>query len=127
MLALPIEEWSLKVSEHVDPDDQEEDLDLPYWAGVVPLHHVWGEPRPQATCAANRRSAPISRAGPPAAAERLGLAPSGGGRGHALPPPRSAGPVGWVPSCAGWPAGTALPPTNAAAMGRIRVGCIART
>lgn len=46
VLALPIEEWSLKVSAHVDPDDQEEDLDLPYWAGVVPLHHVWGEPRP---------------------------------------------------------------------------------
>lgn len=45
VLALPIEEWSLKVSAG-DPDDQEEDLDLPYWAGVVPLHHVWGEPIP---------------------------------------------------------------------------------
>jgi uncharacterized protein len=44
-LALPIEEWSLKVSAHVDPDDAEEDLQLPYWAGVVPIHHVWGEPR----------------------------------------------------------------------------------
>jgi nitroimidazol reductase NimA-like FMN-containing flavoprotein (pyridoxamine 5'-phosphate oxidase superfamily) len=46
VLALPIEEWSLKVSAHVDPDDAEEDLDLPYWAGVLPIHHVWGEPRP---------------------------------------------------------------------------------
>jgi hypothetical protein len=46
VLALPIDEWSLKVSNHVDPDDAEEDLDLPYWAGVLPLHHVWGEPRP---------------------------------------------------------------------------------
>ena len=45
VLALPIEEWSLKVSNHIDPDDAEEDLDLPYWAGVLPLHHVWGEPR----------------------------------------------------------------------------------
>jgi nitroimidazol reductase NimA-like FMN-containing flavoprotein (pyridoxamine 5'-phosphate oxidase superfamily) len=46
VLELPIEEWSLKVSAHADPDDQDEDLDLPYWAGVLPLHHVWGEPRP---------------------------------------------------------------------------------
>jgi nitroimidazol reductase NimA-like FMN-containing flavoprotein (pyridoxamine 5'-phosphate oxidase superfamily) len=46
VLALPIDEWSLKVSDHIDPDDAEEDLDLPYWAGVLPLHHVWGEPRP---------------------------------------------------------------------------------
>jgi nitroimidazol reductase NimA-like FMN-containing flavoprotein (pyridoxamine 5'-phosphate oxidase superfamily) len=46
VLALPIEEWSLKVSAHLDPDDAEEDLELPYWAGVLPIHHVWGEPRP---------------------------------------------------------------------------------
>ncbi|MFL6100706.1 MAG: pyridoxamine 5'-phosphate oxidase family protein [Actinomycetales bacterium] len=45
ILALPIDEWSLKVSAG-DPDDQEEDLELPYWAGVLPLHHVWGEPIP---------------------------------------------------------------------------------
>lgn len=45
LLALPLDEWSLKVSA-ADPDDDPADLDLPVWAGVVPLHHVWGEPRP---------------------------------------------------------------------------------
>jgi uncharacterized protein len=45
ILALPIEEWSLKVSAG-DPDDQPEDLDLPHWAGVLPIHHVWGQPIP---------------------------------------------------------------------------------
>jgi uncharacterized protein len=45
VLALPIEEWSLKISAG-DPEDQPEDLDLPYWAGVVPIRHVWGEPIP---------------------------------------------------------------------------------
>jgi len=51
VLALPIQEWSLKVSDG-QPGDEEPDLDLPYWAGVVPLQHVWGEPRPAANLAA---------------------------------------------------------------------------
>jgi hypothetical protein len=45
VLALPIEEWSLKVSSGW-PEDATDDLALPLWAGVVPLRHVWGEPAP---------------------------------------------------------------------------------
>ena len=45
LLALPLREWSLKVSA-ADPDDDPADLDRPVWAGVVPLRQVWGEPRP---------------------------------------------------------------------------------
>ncbi|GAB6897472.1 pyridoxamine 5'-phosphate oxidase family protein [Kineosporia succinea] len=44
VLALPLTEWSLKVSDRAEPDDASEDLDSPVWGGVVPLHHVWGEP-----------------------------------------------------------------------------------
>lgn len=46
ILALPLREWSLKVSAKDGPDDDPGDLDLPVWAGVVPLRHGWGEPRP---------------------------------------------------------------------------------
>jgi nitroimidazol reductase NimA-like FMN-containing flavoprotein (pyridoxamine 5'-phosphate oxidase superfamily) len=45
VLALPLETWSLKVSDGFG-EDTAEDLDRPVWAGVVPLHHVWGEPVP---------------------------------------------------------------------------------
>jgi nitroimidazol reductase NimA-like FMN-containing flavoprotein (pyridoxamine 5'-phosphate oxidase superfamily) len=37
--------WSLKISAD-GPDDGPADRDLPVWAGVVPLHHTWGTPRP---------------------------------------------------------------------------------
>lgn len=43
VLALPIVEWSLKVSDG-DPDDAADDLDRPVWAGVVPIEHRFGEP-----------------------------------------------------------------------------------
>jgi nitroimidazol reductase NimA-like FMN-containing flavoprotein (pyridoxamine 5'-phosphate oxidase superfamily) len=36
VLSLPLDEWSVKVSDG-PPDDAEDDLDLPVWAGVVPL------------------------------------------------------------------------------------------
>jgi len=36
VLSLPLHEWSVKVSAG-PPDDAEADLDLPVWAGVVPL------------------------------------------------------------------------------------------
>jgi nitroimidazol reductase NimA-like FMN-containing flavoprotein (pyridoxamine 5'-phosphate oxidase superfamily) len=45
LLALPLDEWSLKVSD-APPDDAEDDLDLPVWAGVLPLHEVAGAPVP---------------------------------------------------------------------------------
>jgi nitroimidazol reductase NimA-like FMN-containing flavoprotein (pyridoxamine 5'-phosphate oxidase superfamily) len=37
--------WSLKISSD-GPDDAAADRDLPVWAGVVPLRHSWGTPRP---------------------------------------------------------------------------------
>lgn len=43
ILALPLAEWSVKVSDG-PPDDAEEDLGLPVWAGVLPLHSRYGDP-----------------------------------------------------------------------------------
>ncbi|MGN6301966.1 MAG: pyridoxamine 5'-phosphate oxidase family protein [Angustibacter sp.] len=43
VLALPLEEWSLKISDGA-PDDAADDLDRPVWAGVVPIEHRFGEP-----------------------------------------------------------------------------------
>jgi nitroimidazol reductase NimA-like FMN-containing flavoprotein (pyridoxamine 5'-phosphate oxidase superfamily) len=43
VLAMPLTEWSLKVSAD-PPDDDASDLDRPVWAGVVPLLHTWGPP-----------------------------------------------------------------------------------
>jgi nitroimidazol reductase NimA-like FMN-containing flavoprotein (pyridoxamine 5'-phosphate oxidase superfamily) len=45
VLALPLEEWSVKVSAS-DPQDPPEDLDEPVWAGVVPIVTTYGEPLP---------------------------------------------------------------------------------
>jgi uncharacterized protein len=45
VVALPLTEWSVKVS-NGPPDDAPEDLDLPVWAGVVPLREVAGQPVP---------------------------------------------------------------------------------
>lgn len=45
VLSLDVEESSVKVSAG-GPDDPEDDLDRPIWAGVVPLHHSWGRPIP---------------------------------------------------------------------------------
>lgn len=44
MLALPLDEASVKISAG-DPDDDPQDLDRPVWAGVVPMREVFGEPR----------------------------------------------------------------------------------
>ncbi len=43
VLALPLTEVSVKVRTG-PPNDDAEDLDLPYWAGVVPVSTVRGEP-----------------------------------------------------------------------------------
>ncbi len=45
VLSLSLAEWSVKVSDS-PPDDADEDLDLPVWAGVLPLHEVAGAPQP---------------------------------------------------------------------------------
>jgi hypothetical protein len=45
VLALPLDEVSVKVSDK-DPEDDPQDLDRPVWAGRVPLREVFGEPVP---------------------------------------------------------------------------------
>ena len=45
VLAMPLTEWSVKVSDG-PPEDEDADLDRPVWAGVVPLRHSWGTPIP---------------------------------------------------------------------------------
>jgi nitroimidazol reductase NimA-like FMN-containing flavoprotein (pyridoxamine 5'-phosphate oxidase superfamily) len=45
VLALPLVEWSLKVSDG-GPDDDPSDLDRAVWAGIVPLERRWGSPVP---------------------------------------------------------------------------------
>jgi nitroimidazol reductase NimA-like FMN-containing flavoprotein (pyridoxamine 5'-phosphate oxidase superfamily) len=45
VLRLPLDEASAKVRTGA-PKDDEDDLDLPVWAGVVPLRQVAGEPIP---------------------------------------------------------------------------------
>ncbi len=45
VLAVPLSEWSVKVSDGW-PDDDPGDLDRPVWAGVVPLEHRYGTPVP---------------------------------------------------------------------------------
>jgi hypothetical protein len=53
VLALPLTEASAKVRDG-DPIDDDDDLDGPYWAGVVPLNTSWGQP----TAAADLRNDP---------------------------------------------------------------------
>jgi nitroimidazol reductase NimA-like FMN-containing flavoprotein (pyridoxamine 5'-phosphate oxidase superfamily) len=43
VLALPLDDWSLKISAGW-PEDEEDDVAGPSWAGVVPVHEVHGEP-----------------------------------------------------------------------------------
>jgi nitroimidazol reductase NimA-like FMN-containing flavoprotein (pyridoxamine 5'-phosphate oxidase superfamily) len=43
VLSLPLDEWSVKVSDS-PPEDDPGDLDRPVWAGVVPMGVAWGEP-----------------------------------------------------------------------------------
>ena len=45
VLALPLDEWSVKVSDG-PPDDPTEDLDAPVWAGVLPVVTSYGDPVP---------------------------------------------------------------------------------
>ncbi|MGN6244554.1 MAG: pyridoxamine 5'-phosphate oxidase family protein [Motilibacteraceae bacterium] len=45
VLSLPLLEWSVKVSD-APPEDDPADLDLPVWAGTVPIREVWGKPVP---------------------------------------------------------------------------------
>jgi len=45
VLELPLDEWSVKVSDG-PPDDDPADLDAPVWAGVLPIVTSYGQPVP---------------------------------------------------------------------------------
>ncbi|MFD0687975.1 pyridoxamine 5'-phosphate oxidase family protein [Actinomadura fibrosa] len=45
VLALPLDEASVKIRQG-PPSDDDEDLALPVWAGVLPVHQVFGTPSP---------------------------------------------------------------------------------
>jgi nitroimidazol reductase NimA-like FMN-containing flavoprotein (pyridoxamine 5'-phosphate oxidase superfamily) len=47
VLAVPLTEASAKARTG-DPIDEEDDLDGPYWSGLVPLRTTWGDPSPAA-------------------------------------------------------------------------------
>ncbi|HKY67851.1 MAG TPA: pyridoxamine 5'-phosphate oxidase family protein [Acidimicrobiales bacterium] len=50
VLALPLDECSVKVRAG-GPKDDDEDMDLPVWAGVIPMSTVFGAPVPDADLA----------------------------------------------------------------------------
>lgn len=50
LIEIPLDEAACKVRTG-GPIDDKEDLSLPYWAGVIPLHHVYGEPIPSSDLA----------------------------------------------------------------------------
>lgn len=43
VLAMPIEQWSLRISQEL-PDDEDDDVAGPAWAGVVPVRTIHGPP-----------------------------------------------------------------------------------
>jgi nitroimidazol reductase NimA-like FMN-containing flavoprotein (pyridoxamine 5'-phosphate oxidase superfamily) len=43
VLALPLDDWSLKISAGW-PEDEDSDIAGPAWAGVVPVHERYGQP-----------------------------------------------------------------------------------
>jgi uncharacterized protein len=61
VLRLPIERWSVKVSD-ADPEDPPGDVAGDTWAGVVPLRTVVGAPRPAADLRAGIELPPSVRA-----------------------------------------------------------------
>ena len=64
VLAVPLDEWSVKVSDGW-PEDEPGDLDAPVWAGVLPCATTWGRPLDAPDLAPGRRppAAVLARAG----------------------------------------------------------------
>ena len=62
VLALPLDEISVKVADG-PPDDEEDDISRPIWAGVVPLRESFGEPSPRPTSSSPTRFPTTSRPG----------------------------------------------------------------
>lgn len=46
VLALGLEEASVKVRSGPPGEPEEQDADRPVWTGVLPIHQIWGEPEP---------------------------------------------------------------------------------
>ena len=44
LVRIPLDEFSVKIR-NGDPVDDEEDLQLPHWAGVIPIEAKYGEPQ----------------------------------------------------------------------------------
>lgn len=79
VLALPLAEAAAKVrADGVNDDD--EDLDLPYWAGVLPLRTVAGEPRADNGAVLPEYLHDWRRGGPPPRSPWLTAAPLTGSR-----------------------------------------------
>lgn len=57
VLAVPLDEWSLKVSDGW-PEDEPSDLDAPVWAGVLPCRAAWGPPLDAPDLGAERLPSP---------------------------------------------------------------------
>jgi uncharacterized protein len=45
VLAMPLDEWSVKVSDG-PPEDAEDDRALPVWAGILPIYEAYGDAAP---------------------------------------------------------------------------------
>ena len=45
IIAFPLDDYRIKVSDK-EPEDPERDLKEPVWAGVVPIHQIFGKPIP---------------------------------------------------------------------------------
>ncbi len=58
VIALPLDEASAKVRAG-PPVDDEPDMELPVWAGVVPASLTWGAPRPSPDMPADRAAAAL--------------------------------------------------------------------
>jgi hypothetical protein len=79
VLGLKLDEASAKIR-NGPPLDDEEDYELPVWAGVLPLGTAVGEPAPTTVRTTRRR--PLRRTSPPRAATG---SPGRGGRPRACP------------------------------------------
>lgn len=47
LVRLPLDEFSVKIRTG-DPIDDEDDIDLPHWAGIIPVESAYGVPTPSA-------------------------------------------------------------------------------
>lgn len=57
VLVFEISEWSAKQSD-AQPTDEDEDIDWPVWAGIVPIREILGEPIPADNLREDLKTAP---------------------------------------------------------------------